>query len=144
MHKIIVLAFIWLFVTPEAEDFEYYNLFRQQNNLSNLKSVQYIKNNFTRKDTVRVFDMEGGMTNLLPGNFTNYNYLYLKDKNKITLSSFLLTNNFNIIYKTPTLAALKSVQNDTVLFDMLKYPEHYGYFEQKTDSFASTLLIKKQ
>lgn len=144
MHKIIVLAFIWLFVTPEAEDFEYYNLFRQQNNLSNLKSVQYIKNNFTRKDTVRVFDMEGGMTNLLPGNFTNYNYLYLKDKNKITLSNFLLTNNFNIIYKTPTLVALKSVQKDTVLFDMLKYPEHYGYFEQKTDSFASTLLIKKQ
>lgn len=144
MHKIIVLAFIWFFVTPEAEDFEYYTLFRQQDDRSNLSSIQYIKKNFTTKDTIRVFDLEGGMTNLLPGNFINSNYSYLKDRNKILLSSFLLTNKFNIIYKTPTLTSIKSVQNDTVLFDMLKYPEKYGYFEQKSGNFVPTLLIRKQ
>lgn len=144
MHKIIVLGFIWFFVTPEAEDFEYYTLFRQQDDRSNLKSIQYIKMNFTTRDTVRVFDLEGGMTNLLPDNFINSNYSYLKDRDKNSLSNFLLTNKFNIIYKTPTLTSIKSVQNDTVLFDMLKYPEKYGYFEQKTGNFAPTLLIRKQ
>ena len=143
MHKIIVLAFIWFFVTPEAEDFEYYTLFRPQSSLNNLSAIKYIKNNFDTKDTIRVFDLEGGMTNLLPGNFVNYNYSYLKDRNKNSLSNFLITNKFNIIYKTPILTALKSVQNDTILFDMLKYPEHYGYYKQKTGNFTDSLLIRK-
>jgi hypothetical protein len=111
--------------------------------LSNLKSVQYIKNNFIQKDTIHVFDVEGGMTNLLPANFVNNNHIFLRDRDTLLLSKFLLSNKFDIIYKTPTLIMLNSVQKDTVLFDILKNPAKYGYLEEKTGNFAPSLLIKQ-
>lgn len=144
VQKILVIAVIWFFVMPVAEDFNYFNLFRKEESMCNFKSVQYIKEHFIKKDTIHVFDLEGGMTNLLPGNFVNNDYIYLRDRNKILLSDFILSNKFDIIYKTPTLTMLNSVQRDTVLFDLLKNPKNYGYLEQKTGNFAPTLLIKQQ
>lgn len=142
-QKLFVIAVVWFFVMPTAEDFEYFRLFRKEESLCNLKSIQYIKNNFTSKDTIRVFDLEGGMTNLLPANFENKDYIYLRDRNKISLSSFLQENKFDIIYKTPTLTMLNSVQQDTILFDLVKNPQKYGYIEQKTGNFTPSLLIKQ-
>jgi hypothetical protein len=144
VQKIIVIAVIWFFVTPEAEDFSYFRMFRADDNLSNQTSVKYIKNYFPATDTVRVFDVEGNVTNMLPPNFVNVNHIYLRDRNKILLSDFILQNGFDIIYNTPTISKLNSVQKDTVFFDMLKSPEKYGYFEQKTGNFAMNLLIKKK
>jgi hypothetical protein len=128
---------------PVAEDFNYFRMFRQEESLCNLKTVQYIKAHFSGKDTIHVFDMEGGITNMLPANFVNNNYMYLRDRNKISLSDFLKESKYEIIYKTPTLSMLNSVQKDTVLFDLLKNPEKYGYFEQKTGNFTPSLLLKK-
>lgn len=144
IQKIIVVAVVWFFVMPVAEDFSYFNMFRNEENLCNLKSIQFIKKNITTKDTVHVFDMEGGMTNLLPPNFVNINYIYLRDREKISMSRFLLDNQFDIIYKTPTLTLLKSAKNDDTLIDILKYPNKYGYIERKTGNFAATLLIKQK
>ncbi len=143
LQKITVVGTIWFFVTPEAEDFTYFSLFRQEESLCNLKTVRYIKSNFTTKDSVRVFDVEGYMTNLLPSNFTNYNEVYYRNRN-IILSDFLKTHDFDIIYKTPTLTMLNNVQKDTALFNFLKNPEQYGYYEQKTGNFTPVLLLKRK
>jgi len=142
-QKIVVISVVWFFVMPVAEDFNYFRMFRQEESLCNLKTVQYIKAHFSGKDTIHVFDMEGGITNMLPANFVNNNYMYLRDRNKISLSDFLKESKYEIIYKTPTLSMLNSVQKDTVLFDLLKNPEKYGYFEQKTGNFTPSLLLKK-
>jgi hypothetical protein len=143
VQKIAVIAVVWFFVMPSSEDFKYFDLFRNDETLSNLKSVQYIKNNFTQKDTIHVFDVEGGLTNLLPANFVNNNHVFLRDRDTLLLSKFLLSNKFDIIYKTPTLKMLNSVQKDTVLFDILKNPAKYGYLEEKTGNFEPSLLIKQ-
>jgi hypothetical protein len=143
LQKITVVGAIWFFVTPEAEDFHYFSLFRQEESLCNLKTVRFIKNNFTTKDSVRVFDAEGYMTNLLPSNFTNYNEVYYRNRN-IVLSDFLKAHDFDIIYKTPTLTMLNNVQKDTALFNFLRNPEQYGYYEQKTGNFTPVLLLKKK
>jgi hypothetical protein len=143
VQKIAVIAVVWFFVMPSSEDFKYFDLFRNDETLCNQKSVQYIKKNFSQKDTIHVFDVEGGITNLLPGNFVNNNHVFLRDRDTLLLSKFLLANQFDIIYKTPTLTMLNSVQKDTVLFDMLKNPLKYGYLEEKTGNFAPSLLIKQ-
>lgn len=143
VQKIVVLAVVWFFVMPSAEDFEYFRLFRQEESLCNLKTVQFVRAHFTTKDTIHIFDLEGGMTNLLPENFVNNNYIYLRDRKKIHLSSFILENKFDVIYITPTMRMLNSVQTDTILFDLMKNPENYGYFEQKTGNFTPSLLIKQ-
>ncbi len=142
-QKIVVIAVVWFFVMPASEDFEYFRMFRNEADMSNQKSIKYIKEHFNTKDTVHLFDLEGGMTNLLPLNFVNNNYEYLRDRHKILLSDFLLDNKYDIIYKTPILTMLNSVQKDTVLFDILKNPVKYGYLEEKTGNFAPSLLIKQ-
>lgn len=142
-QKIVVVAVVWFFVMPVSEDFDYFRMFRNEESLANQKSLKYIKQHYTSKDTIHIFDLEGGMTNLLPANFVNNNYIYLRDRNKILLSDFLLSNKYDIIYKTPILTMLNSVQQDTILFDLLKNPTKYGYLEQKTGNFTPTLLIKK-
>lgn len=142
-QKIVVVAVVWFFVMPVSEDFDYFRMFRNEESLANQKSLKYIKQHYTSKDTIHVFDLEGGMTNLLPANFVNNNYIYLRDRNKILLSDFLLSNKYDIIYKTPILTMLNSVQQDTILFDLLKNPAKYGYLEQKTGNFTPALLIKK-
>ncbi|MEZ5055180.1 MAG: hypothetical protein R2807_10545 [Chitinophagales bacterium] len=144
IHKIIVIGVVCFFTIPVAEDFVYFNMFRREENLSNLKTLQYIKANFKSNDSIRVFDLEGGMTNLLPKNFTNYNHIYLKDREQISLSTFLLSHPFDIIYNTPTLHKINAVKNDSVLFDLLKSPEKYGYFNQKTGNFTPSILIRKR
>lgn len=142
-QKIVVVAVVWFFVMPVSEDFDYFRMFRNEESLANQKSLKFIKQHYTSKDTIHVFDLEGGMTNLLPANFVNNNYIYLRDRNKILLSDFLLSNKYDIIYKTPILTMLNSVQQDTILFDLLKNPAKYGYLEQKTGNFVPALLIKK-
>ncbi len=142
-QKIVVVAVVWFFVMPVSEDFDYFRMFRNEESLANQKSLKYIIQHYTSKDTIHVFDLEGGMTNLLPANFVNNNYIYLRDRNKILLSDFLLSNKYDIIYSTTTLTMLNSVQQDTVLFDLLKNPAKYGYLEQKTGNFTPALLIKK-
>lgn len=142
-QKIVVVAVVWFFVMPVSEDFDYFRMFRNEESLANQKSLKYIKQHYTSKDTIHIFDLEGGMTNLLPANFVNNNYIYLRDRNKILLSDFLLSNKYDIIYKTPILTMLNSVQQDTILFDLLKNPAKYGYLEQKTGNFVPALLIKK-
>ncbi len=144
MQKIIVIAVVWFFVMPTAADFSYFRMFRKEENLSNQKSVQYIKTHFNTKDTLRVFDVDGGVTNLLPGNFINNNYIFLQQRDTIFLSDFLLQGKYDIIYNSPTLTKLNSVKKDSVLFDMVKNPEKYGYIEQKTGNFATSLLIRKR
>jgi len=59
------------------------------------------------------------------------------------LSDFLLQGKYDIIYNSPTLTKLNSVKKDSVLFEMLKNPEKFGYIKQKTGNFATSLLIKK-
>ena len=93
---------------------------------------------------MRVFDVDGGVTNLLPGNFINNNYIFLQQRDTIFLSDFLLQGKYDIIYNSPTLTKLNSVKKDSVLFDMVKNPEKYGYIEQKTGNFATSLLIRKR
>ena len=141
-QKIVVIAVVWFFVMPTAADFSYFRMFRAADNLSNKQTVSYIKKHFTGKDSIHVFDLEGGLTNLLAPNFTNSNYLYLQDREKIKLSTFLQQHQYDIIYKTPILTQLEATKSDTSLFDMLQHPEKYGYFEQKTGNFANSLLIK--
>ncbi|MFN8267672.1 MAG: hypothetical protein U0T31_06695 [Chitinophagales bacterium] len=143
MQKIIVIATVWFFVMPTAADFTYFRMFRKEADLSNQKSVQYIKTHFNTKDTFRVFDVDGGVTNLLPGNFINNNYIFLQERDTIFLSDFLLQGKYDIIYNSPTLTKLNSVKKDSVLFEMLKNPEKFGYIKQKTGNFATSLLIKK-
>jgi len=142
IQKIIVVATIWFFVMPVAEDFNYFTLYRKVDSLANLETVKYVKKNLMTKDTVRMFDVEGGMINFLPENYTNDYYLWKRNKEK--MSAFILRNNFDIIYNTPTLTELNCVQNDTVLFDILANPEKYGYYNQKTGDFTPYLLIKKK
>jgi len=143
IQKMTVIAVVCFFTLPVAEDFDYFKMFRKENDLRNLKTLNYIKHNFKTQDSVRVFDLEGGMTNLLPPNFTNYNYIYLGSRKKTRLSSFLLEHKFDIIYHTPTITKLNDVQTDTMLFELLNKPEKYGYNRQKTGNFTATLLIKK-
>lgn len=142
-QKIVVIAVVWFFVMPSAEDFTYFRMFRKEDSLCNQKSIEYIRKNFSLKDTIRVFDLEGGVSNLLPANFKNDNYLYLKDRHKISLSEFLINKQFDIIYKTPILTMLNSTKNDSILMDLLNKPEKFGYTELKTGNFTTSLLIKK-
>ena len=142
VQKIVVLATVWFFAMPVAADFSYFKMFRKEDSLCNVKSIQYIKKNFASKDTIHIFDLEGGVTNMLPPNFVNDNYLYLRDRKTVLLSDFLLNHKFDIIYKTPTITGLNSTQNDTILKDMFNNPAKYGYYEQKTGNFAMRLLIK--
>lgn len=141
-QKILVIAVIWFFVMPEAEDFSYFKMFRAEDDLSNQESVKYIRNHFPATDTIRIFDVDGSVTNLLPGNFVNNNYLYLRDRDSVLVSDFILQNKFDIVYNTPTLSLLNSVQRDTTFFDLLKHPDKYGYIEQKTGNFTMSLLVR--
>lgn len=143
VQKITVIGAIWFFVMPAAEDFSYFNLFRVDDDLSNLKTLRFIENNIHTKDSVRVFDAEGYMTNLLPSNFTNYNDAYYRNMH-IVLSDFIREKNIDIIYKTPTLMMLNNVQKDTALFNLLNNPQRYGFFELKTGNFDPDLLIRKK
>lgn len=142
IQKIFVVATIWFFVMPVAEDFNYFTLYRKEDSLANQQTVKYVKKNLMTKDTVRMFDVEGGMVNFLPPNFTNDYYLWKRDSQ--LLSDFILKQNFDVIYKTPTLTELNCVQKDSVLFDLLDNPEKYGYYNQKTGGFVPSLLIKKK
>ncbi|MCB0507103.1 MAG: hypothetical protein KDD21_02270 [Bacteroidetes bacterium] len=143
IQKIVVIAVVCFFAMPVAEDFDYFKMFRKEDSLCNQKTIQYIKQHYTTKDSVRVFDVEGGLTNLLPSNFTNYNYLYLKDRKDVPMSQFIQEHHFDIVYCTPTMTKLHDVQNDTTLLDLLKQPEKYGYVKQKTGNFTPYLLLKK-
>jgi hypothetical protein len=142
VQKIAVVAVVWFFVTPEAEDFTYFNLFRQEDSLCNLRTLQFIKKNIHTNDSVRVFDVEGYMTNLLPSNFTNYNEQYYRNMH-VPVSDFIREKKIDIVYVTPSLTMLNNVQNDTALFNLLKHPENYGFFEQKTGNFTPELLIRR-
>lgn len=144
IQKIVVLTVIFLFTMPNAEDFKYFSMFRKEESLCNQKTLAYIKKNITTTDSVRVFDVEGSIVSLLPSNFTDYNIVYLRNKDSMVLSNFILGNKFDIIYNTPTLHHLRSVQNDSILFDLLNNPTKYGYTSEKTGNFASSLLIKKK
>jgi len=145
IQKIIVVGVIWFFVMPVAEDFTYFNLFRKEESLANLKTVNYLTKKFEKTtDSVRIFDVEGGLSYMLPNKFTEYNHYYLWRRDSIKMSDFILSHNIDIIYKTPTLTDLNSVKTDTILFDLLKNPEKYGYYNQKTGDFAPYLLIKKK
>ncbi|MFN8282454.1 MAG: hypothetical protein U0U67_04525 [Chitinophagales bacterium] len=141
MHKIIVLSFVWIYVTPAAEDFRYYNLFRQEDSTCNATTIKYIRKHFPSNKRTTIFDAEGSMTNLMPPNFVNYNQEYVYEKDAV-LSDFINTKQIDIIYVTPTLLALKKVKNDTVFSDLLNQPEKYGFFKQKTGNFVPYLLIK--
>jgi hypothetical protein len=126
---------------PVAEDFKYFNLYREEDSLANLKTVNFIKKNLTITDSTRIFDLEGGMVNFLsPAYLIDYNLWKRKNEQ---LSDYILRSNFDIIYSTPTLTALNSVQKDSVLFNMLNEPEKYGYYKQQTGDFLPYLLIKK-
>ena len=142
IQKIVVVATIWFFVMPVAEDFNYFTLYRKEDSLANLKTVRYVQKNLSTKDSIKMFDVEGGMLNFLTPNFTNNYYLWKRDSQN--LSDFILKQNFDVIYKTPTLTSLNCVQKDTVLFDLLDHPEKYGYYNQKTGNFTPSLLIKKK
>ncbi|MDB5228839.1 MAG: hypothetical protein JWN78_3032 [Bacteroidota bacterium] len=143
VQKIIVVGVVWFFVMPVSEDFTYFDLFRKETSLCNLKTVAYIKRNIVTDDSIRMFDVEGYITNLLPENFTNYNDQYYRNRN-IVLSDFIREKKIDIIYKTPSLSMLNNVQKDTAMLDLLKNPENYGFFEQKTGNFTPSLLIKKK
>ncbi len=82
INKCVVLSVIWFFVSPAAEDFSYFNLFRKEESFCNLETVTYLKKKFHTKDTVSVFDLEGGLTNLLPRHFTDNNFYYTDNKNR--------------------------------------------------------------
>ena len=142
IQKITVITAILFFVLPSAEDFSYFSLFRKEDCLCNKNTITYIKKHFSEKDTVTTLDLEGGLSNLLPNNFINYNYIYLKDKEQLTISKFIDSNKFDIIYLTPTLVHLHSVQNDTMFFDLINNPKKYGYTSQKTGNFTPSLLIR--
>lgn len=141
LHKIFVLSFVWFFVTPEAEDFKYYNLFRQEESTCNETTLKYIKRTY-EDQKISIFDVEGSMTNLLPSNFSNYNeeYIYKKDAR---VSDFIFAKKIDLIYITPTLLSLKKVKNDSIFYDLLNQPEKYGFFKQKTGNFTPYLLVKK-
>lgn len=143
IQKIVVISFILFFVLPSTEDFTYFSMFRKEDSLCNQKTLAYIKQHYTTNDSVRIFDVEGSLISLLPSNFTDYNNKYLTNKDSIDLSDFILHNKFDIIYNTPTLLHLKSIQNDTILFDLLNHPEKFNYRLQKTGNFTPTLLIRE-
>lgn len=142
MQKIVVLSFVWFYVTPAAEDFKYYNLFRQEDSNCNAITIKYIRKIFPLNKKTSILDAEGSMTNLMPTNFINYNQEFVYDKD-VVLSNFIAVKKIDIIYITPTLLALKKVKNDSVFTEMLNQPEKYGYFKQKTGNFVPYLLIKK-
>lgn len=142
-QKISVMAVVWFFVTPVAEDFRYFDLFRKEDSMCNIETVNYIKKYIRTEDTVRLFDVEGYMSNLLPEHFTDYNDTYYRNMDSIVLSDFIREKQIDIIYKTPSLLLLHSVQSDSVMQDLLKDPEKYGFFEQKTGNFEPSLLIRK-
>ncbi|WP_423164934.1 hypothetical protein, partial [Stenotrophomonas maltophilia] len=137
----IVLSFVWFFVTPESEDFKYYNLFRQEESTCNESTLKYIKKTYDNKP-ISIFDVEGSLTNLLPSNFTNYNeeFIYQKDAR---VSHFISSKKIDLIYITPTLLSLKKVKKDSIFHDLLNEPEKYGFFKQKTGNFTPYLLVKK-
>ena len=142
MQKIVVLSFVWFYVTPAAEDFRYYNLFRQEDSNCNATTIKYIRKNFPLNKKISILDAEGSMTNLMPTNFVNYNQEFVYDKD-VVLSNFIAVKKIDIIYITPTLLALKKVKKDTIFSHILNQPEKYGYFKQKTGNFVPYLLIKK-
>jgi hypothetical protein len=111
--------------------------------MCNIETVNYIKKHIRTEDTVRLFDVEGYMSNLLPEHFTDYNDVYYRNMDSIVLSDFIKEKQIDIIYKTPSLLLLHSVQSDSVMQDLLKDPEKYGFFEQKTGNFEPSLLIRK-
>jgi hypothetical protein len=139
----ILLGFIWIVLAPAAKDVRYFDLFRKERSLCNVTTLRYIQEHVKTKDSVRVFDVEGYMTNLLPSNFTNYNEIYYRNRSAL-ISSIIQDNKIDIVYVTPSLYQLNSTPKDTALCNMLKYPERYGFFEQKTGNFAPVLLIKRK
>ncbi len=143
IQNMIFIVSIWLFISPAAKDFKFFDLFRKQKSLCNLTTLRYIQHEIKTTDSVRVFDVEGYMTNLLSPNFINYNEIYYRNR-YLLISDIIKKNNIDIVYVTPTLSQLYNIQKDTALFNMLKYPEQYGFIEQKTGNFTPFLLIKKK
>jgi hypothetical protein len=150
IQKIIVISTIWFFVMPAAEDFDYFsfnrfNYYSSVNdyaNLPNLTTIKYLKKNMLTKDSVCIFDLEGGIANLLPNNYTNNLYKWKRDS--VNLSSFILSSpDIDLIYYTPTMTNLNCTQKDTTLLDLLVHPDKYGYYKQKTGNFKQFLLVKQ-
>jgi hypothetical protein len=141
INKTFVLSFIWFFVTPAAEDFSYFTLFREEDSFCNVETIHYLKNNKFKKDTISIFDLEGGLVNLLPKKFTDNDFYYTDNKN-IEISNYILKNKIDILYITPTLLVLNKVKIDTIFQDLIKEPKKYGYVVIKPGKFIPYLLIK--
>jgi hypothetical protein len=143
IQKIVVVSTVWFFVMPSAEDFSYFRLYKEENTTPNIETVKYIKKNMlTTKDTVCIFDVEGGLINFLPPNYTNHFHKWKKDEMK--LSSFILSDkDIDMIYYTPTMTNLNCTQNDTTLLNLLANPNKFGFYKQKTGNFKQFLLIKE-
>jgi hypothetical protein len=142
INKSVVIATIWFFVTPAAEDFSYFSLFREEESFCNQATIKYIKKNFSNNNTVSVFDVEGGLTNLLSTNFTDLGFYYTDNKN-IEIGKYIKQKKIDILYITPTLLMLNKSKTDSVLNNLIKEPQKYGYVAHKTGTFTPYLLIKK-
>lgn len=140
--KYIVLGVVWFFVTPESEDFRYFSLPDVNGKLPNQKAISLIKKEFTQKDSIRIFDVEGYVRTMLPANFTDYNSAFFADTT-ILPSNHILQNKIDIVYVSSTFRLFNRITRDSIMTDMLKHPETYGYLSRKSAENINLLIRKR-
>ncbi len=140
--KYVVLGVVWFFVTPESEDFKYFSLPVSNGNQSNLKAINLIKKEFTHKDSIRIFDVDGYVSTMLPTNFTDYNSAFLSDTS-ILPSNHIIRNKIDLVYVSNTFRLFNRVSRDSLMVGIMKHPETYGYLPIIVDENINLLVKKK-
>lgn len=140
---IFILFLIFLWTAPKAKDFKYFDMFGKNDGLMNKTNIEFIEKKY-KLDTIKILDIEGGMSTMMTQNFMSINCNQIFQDSSLYFSDIIIDKKPDIIYVTPTLLKVKKIQTDTIFQKMLLNPDEYHYTKQKTSTFDAYLLINNQ
>lgn len=133
-----IMFLMMISISPKSKDFHYFDLWRQEKSMCNMKAIAYLKEK-NYKSNIKILENEGGLNSFLPKN-----YKWVQGYTKIeNWNNYLAQKNINVIYITPSLLSDKRFAEDKEWSKFVQQPNNYGFTKVTIGNFQPYLLIKK-
>lgn len=134
-----LLALLCFIKMPSLAAYDYFDLWRKENSLANLKTVEKIRS-YNFGTPVRILENEGGINLFLKPNF-----IWIRGFTQTKpVTEFIKTEQIQMIYVTPSLTNHSTFRNDSTWPQLAAHPENFGFVKVKTGEHQPYLLIEKE
>lgn len=124
---IILLVFLFAFmIAPRAEKFEYFNLLRKNEGRPNYEAIKKLNEIYTGKDTLTIFEHEGGIINFIEGSEEKRRWLSRLGLDT-TFVPYIQRERVNVIYHSDFLYLDPKINQDSTWHRFIANPELYGF-----------------